>query len=304
MDKKLAFQGGEPNFESSDYLYTQYSNYYALYGMAQGLDYAGTGTVITGCEVFYDFDSTTNTLLVDVSDGYLGILQEMVNVKATPQLNYAVTFPNPGVVIYVYAAVNIQYNPKGDKTFIDSTPRQTFQETRIELSAGTVATPPTGTILLATISLTNGVDSTGLGDPVALNMFETGVTNFEADLTGGVQRNSINTTVVTPNSLHDAIGDWSILELTSTVTGGIGTGTQYFFTLPTNVQDIELVNAKVQYTLVSPTITYLNPTPVDISGVSFVSEWLPASNTYKVYFDVDPGDLAAFAFATFLIKYN
>lgn len=128
MDKKLLFNGGEPNITTDDIMRQQYANTAAIYGMAQGIAAGASNFIISGVE-----EGEPSAGNVTFSAGYACINGEVVQVD--PQ-----TVPVLGAGEKYKIEKVVSYESGGDKTFLDGTPRQTWQKNRGVISKVAVAT--------------------------------------------------------------------------------------------------------------------------------------------------------------------
>lgn len=117
MNNKLTFTGGEPNMNEDDFLRIQKSNRLALHGIGAAFN-NGDPFIVSGCETI------PNGSNIDVAAGYIFFNDEIIKVDA--QINVVDTEGNG---FYRYE-VSITYEAGGDKTYLDSTPRQTWEKKR------------------------------------------------------------------------------------------------------------------------------------------------------------------------------
>lgn len=122
MDKRLDFTGGNPDIRIDQILIDAEANRPALFAILQS--YAvGTNPnfIISGCEFTIGGTAPNNTF--DITEGYIFLNDEIVQVEAQSGTYDFLT------EVVVYSKV-VTYNPKGDITYNDATPRQTWQENR------------------------------------------------------------------------------------------------------------------------------------------------------------------------------
>lgn len=117
MDNKLTFTGGEPNMNEDDFLRTQQSNRPGLHGIGAAFN-NGDPFIVSGCE------TTPNGPNIDVAAGYIFFGGELIQVDA--QINVDDTEGNG---FYRYE-IETTFEAGGDKTYLDSTPRQTWEKKR------------------------------------------------------------------------------------------------------------------------------------------------------------------------------
>ena len=121
MDKRLEFTGGEPDVRLNQITIDDEANRAALFGMLK--PYAlGTNPnfIISGCVV--NQTGFPPTVSYTVTAGYIFLNNEIVQVDAK-------SGTYNGVDSLVFNK-GITYNALGDKTFVDGTPRQTWQQNR------------------------------------------------------------------------------------------------------------------------------------------------------------------------------
>lgn len=128
MNKKLTFAGGEPNVTFDDIMRQQYGNTAAIDGLVKDLGLGITNFVISGVEV-----GTVSGGVVPISAGWVMIGGEVVQVDAqeVPELTAGNKYKVEKVTTY---------EAGGNKTFVDGTPRQTWQKNRGVVSIVTEAT--------------------------------------------------------------------------------------------------------------------------------------------------------------------
>lgn len=123
MDKRLDFTGGNPDIRIDQILIDSEANRPALHAILK--PYAiGTNPnfIISGCEL--TITVTGNPLdNYEITSGYIYLNDEILQVD-TQSGTFA---RNSDSLAY---SKNISYNAKGDITYIDATPRQTWQENR------------------------------------------------------------------------------------------------------------------------------------------------------------------------------
>jgi len=117
MNKKLLFPGGEPDINIDDLLRDPIANRAALFGLLQGLA-PGTNCVVSGAiNIIGIFAANT--------DGYVWLDGELLQMDAASNTTVA---PELWEV-----QKEVTYDSLGDKTFNNSTPRQTWQKNRAKL---------------------------------------------------------------------------------------------------------------------------------------------------------------------------
>lgn len=160
MDIKHIFPGGEPRISNPDLMRMQYSNYYGLQNFAASV---GDG-IINGCEITVDSISYTapRVATLTIADGWCIVNGELVKVDEHQFTLSDIAANEPGGTYGVYISIEIEstYDPLGNKTFNDSTPRQTwekrrgvFANARSTYAAGPNPTP-TGMLDIATFGVT------------------------------------------------------------------------------------------------------------------------------------------------------
>lgn len=117
MNNKLTFPGGEPLMNEDDFLRIQQANRLALFGMAKAFNEGGD-IIISGCGVI------PNGPNINITTGYILLDGEVLQVD--PQTNVPDTEGNG---FYRYEK-QTTFEAGGDKTFLDSTPRQTWEKNR------------------------------------------------------------------------------------------------------------------------------------------------------------------------------
>ena len=116
MDKKLLFNGGEPNIATDDIMRQPFANTAAIYGMAQGLGAETSNFIISGVEAGAPVAGN-----VTFSAGYIFLNGEVVQVDTQ-----TIAVLGAGEKYKIEKVVS--YESGGDKTFLDGTPRQTWQK--------------------------------------------------------------------------------------------------------------------------------------------------------------------------------
>jgi len=116
MNNKLTFAGGEPNMNENDFLRIQAANRLALHGLTKGL--SSENFIVSGCV------TTPNGSNIDITEGYIFLDGELIKVDA--QINVPDTEGNG---FYKYEK-QTAFEAGGDKTYLDSTPRQTWEKNR------------------------------------------------------------------------------------------------------------------------------------------------------------------------------
>lgn len=126
MDKKLTFTGGEPNLNWDDFNRDERSNRDFLFSLFSSFGYGPNDNfIISGCVATLD-----PGVDVSVTAGYIYLNGEILEVEAQ-------TVVDGGTVdLYKYTKV-VTYDPNGDKTYNDSTPRETWQKNRGVVFAAT-----------------------------------------------------------------------------------------------------------------------------------------------------------------------
>jgi hypothetical protein len=245
MDLKRIYPGGEPKISNPDLMFTQYSNYYALQALATGLDDNGLGVIITGCQVGATYNSIDKVIAISLTDGFLSVGEQLVKVENTTSLvDVDVTFSQSTQSVYVYGTPTISYNALGDKTFNDSTFRQTWEETRIVLSSSQSITTPSGAIKIARIDVTNGSSIVNIV-PIALNIQQNAISSNNAIDITTTTRNGKTNTIITPDVLYDVVGDYTNVKLISYAKIVDGNFNLYYFNLPSDTMDMFLLSSKV-----------------------------------------------------------
>jgi len=117
MNNKLTFLGGEPNMTEDDFLRIQQANRLGLFGMG-GVFNNGNPLIISGCI------TSPNGSNIDITPGYIFLGGELLRVDA--QINVDDTEGNG---FYRYEK-QVTFDAGGDKTYLDSTPRQTWEINR------------------------------------------------------------------------------------------------------------------------------------------------------------------------------
>ena len=135
MDKKLLFNGGEPNITTDDIMRQPFANTAAIYGMAQGLGAETSNFIISGVEAGAPVAGN-----VTFSAGYIFLNGEVVQVDTQ-----TIAVLGAGEKYKIEKVVS--YESGGDKTFLDGTPRQTWQKNR-----GVISKVPVATVVELTIS--------------------------------------------------------------------------------------------------------------------------------------------------------
>lgn len=129
MDKKLTFPGGEPGINNADILFTQYSNREGIQGYANQF---GNG-IVKGCVLTATVPNwTTKEVFWNVTAGYAIINGELTKVNAQSG-SFIISNNAPASYAYSYnveLAITTTYNPIGNKTYNDNTPRETWEEKR------------------------------------------------------------------------------------------------------------------------------------------------------------------------------
>jgi hypothetical protein len=120
MDKRKSFTGGEPDVRLNQILIDAEANRPAMFGMMEAFERFGNFT-ISGCVVTVGGTAPNNTW--DLSAGYIYLNQEVVQVDTQAGIFDADTQ-------FLAFTKQTTFNPLGDKTFIDGTPRQTWEVNR------------------------------------------------------------------------------------------------------------------------------------------------------------------------------
>lgn len=120
MDKRRSFTGGEPDVRLNQILIDAEANRPAMYGMMEAFERFGN-FIISGCVVTVGGTAPNNTW--DLTAGYIYLNQEIVQVETQAGIFDADTQ-------FLAFIKQTTYNSLGDKTFIDGTPRQTWEVNR------------------------------------------------------------------------------------------------------------------------------------------------------------------------------
>lgn len=309
MDFKKTYPGGEPKVEWSDILYMQYSNYYAIQAVAQGIDINTTGVKMWGCEVTYNWDNTVQSLSADMADGYIVLKGQLIKVLGTSVSNTitpAIPGPTSKRIAYLFASPEIGYNTKGDKIFNDGSLRRTWQEIRLKITLKTTNTPDSDETLLAHITV-------DVNDPEYENVTnyvwgpaETLIRSNEASNEEmRLSRNATKNKIVTPYSLYQSFNDFNIVERSSTspILETNPEVTRWDFTFDSNVTRVYLLSA---YAFDANTGNHIGNTnymnwPITEESVGWIFDW--DDKRAQVYFDRNHGNLALSCYAVFLVKY-
>jgi len=139
MDKKLTFPGGETLLNFDDLDRNNTANRLALFGIMKAFNIGTNENFIISCCVA-TLDAGVD---VDVTAGYIFLNGEILEVDAQTVLDGGTAD------LYTYNKV-VTYDPNGDKTFNDLTPRETWQKNRGVVTAST--TP----VLSTELAVVNG----------------------------------------------------------------------------------------------------------------------------------------------------
>jgi hypothetical protein len=298
MDRKLVFPGGEPKIEWSDILLTQYSNYYGIHAGVKGADPENYGVNYGGCVVTGSFNNLDRECTVNISDGYLGIEGKMVKVQNTPSITFPVTFVEGAIRDYtIFALPVVSFNPKGDKTFLDGSAKQTWEQTRITLRADSLSTPQTGEIAVSTVSVTNNEEEISV-TPQAVGIPETVVKTNKATEEEMKDRGSNETSIVTPKALFSSFSNFGFETIASFNKIAIEQpiGTRWDFILPEGTNVMFLQSA---FAFAAPSITEYNK-------VGYDGNWTynDTTRTLSVYWSIAASFFSSTAYALITLTKN
>jgi len=315
MDIKRIYEGGEPDVEWVDILYTQYSNYFGIQANAKGHDVNNTGVRVWGCELTSNWDYITNTGSIDMTQGYMIIKGEMVKATAVSSNNLTVSFSNPSTTVYLFASVVTTANPTGNKTFVSGDTYDTWYESRIALEYKATNTPSSYQTLIASVTVYVSSPQSDI-TWVIYDMEETIVRNKQATVDEMNSRNSVCDKIVTPDALYDSFNNFQITEISSTdkLTLNIPDGARWTFQIPDDVTYCSLLSAWTFGSGTGP----VNLVGAHIGSTSYRNwsgtepskdddeylEWTydPATRVLNVYWQIHPDDLSPYAYAQVLIK--
>lgn len=128
MDYKKTFTGGEPDMTEDDFLRIQESNQRFVNNFLDSVAGA-TNFIISNCSA-----TLTAGVEIEVDPGYIYLNGEIVEVELQTVAD------TEGTDLYEYV-LSDTYEAGGNKTYIDGTPRQTWQKKRGIVTSVAVLTP-------------------------------------------------------------------------------------------------------------------------------------------------------------------